>query len=76
MGLDSFLGIEPCPLHWPADSHPLHHQASPVLQLDTYSCLLPMVLVLVFFFLSPFNSQCVQTLIFLVQCVDHHALLV
>ena len=23
-------GLNPCPLHWQADSHPLHHQVSPI----------------------------------------------
>ena len=23
-------GLEPCPLHWQADSQPLHHQGSPL----------------------------------------------
>ena len=39
-GMGIFLGIEQCPLHWQADCHPLHHQESPVLQLNSYLCLL------------------------------------
>ena len=32
-------GSNPCPLHWQADSQPLHHQGSPVLHLCTYTCI-------------------------------------
>ena len=29
-------GLNPCPLHWQADSHPLHHQVSPILVSFTW----------------------------------------
>ena len=31
-------GLNPCPLHWQADSQPLRHQGSPVLLLSGYIC--------------------------------------
>ena len=32
-------GLNPCPLHWQADSQPLRHQGSPCLQLFSFSLL-------------------------------------
>ena len=31
-------GWNPCPLHWQADSQPLHHQGSPTLTINQFIC--------------------------------------
>ena len=38
-GIFSDQGSNPCPLHWQADSQPLRHQGSPVIQLFKYNYL-------------------------------------
>ena len=54
-------GTNPCPLHWQADSQPLHHQGSPITFYYHYivvPCLItgsPFKLAFVFFDLSPYS---------------------
>ena len=51
-------GLNPCPLHWQADSQPLHHQGSPILCISAgsvvispFSFLILLICVLSLFFL-------------------------
>ena len=49
-------GLNPCPLHWQADSQPLHHQGSPI---SSFKGILPIGCASIIIVLTMFYGKCI-----------------